>query len=339
MLVNQLAPLALSAGAGCVSTLLPLQLSSTNFDLADPTFNTTYPVAGTFKIEAQLCPPTANASAHNDTLLIAFPGSTYGTEYWNFSFQPETYSFVRYANARGFSVLNVARIGAGKSDHPDPERVLQVGLQVAAEVELVRLARAGNLGFGGKKFSKVVALGHSLSSTILNGVLNAAPDVLDGAILTGYGHVLPAPTVFPGVPAASTGLARFAGLPDGYLTTTTEGRRAFHGPDGTFDPAVLAYDEAHKDLVSQGEWSTIPHFVAPAPRFAGDVLVANGLQDAFACDESTGCAEIARERESYPGARSFESAVIPNSGHDISLALVAPKFFEIVVSWLERHGF
>ncbi|EJD46857.1 hypothetical protein AURDEDRAFT_184117 [Auricularia subglabra TFB-10046 SS5] len=332
MLVTQIAPLALASG-GSIASLIPLNLTSTNYDLSDPSFNTTYAVSGVFKIEAQFFPSTG----HSDTLLIAFPGSTYGTEYWNFPYQPKKYSFVRFANSRGFSVLNVARIGSGKSDHPDPERVLQVGLQVAAEVELAKLARGGKIG--GRKFKNVVGLGHSLSSTILNGVLNAAPDALDGAVFTGFGHSIPPPETFPGVPASSTGLERFAGLPDGYLTTTPDTRRLFYGPDGTFDPAVLAFDEAHKDVVSQGEWLTIPRFVAPAPKFKGHVLVANGLQDFFACDEANACAEIEREREVYSGAASFETAVIENSGHDINLSLVAPKFFEIVVSWLKRHGF
>ncbi|EJD46856.1 hypothetical protein AURDEDRAFT_163920 [Auricularia subglabra TFB-10046 SS5] len=333
-----------NVAARCVQSLVPLRLSATNYDLDDATLNTTVSVSGTFTIEMNYCPPTnaTAALAHADTLLITFPGATYNTLYWDFPFKPETYSFVRYANSGGFAVLNVARIGAGLSDRPEPRDVLQVPLQVSAEIAVADLARKGGIpGAADKKFKKLVGLGHSLSGSILSGVIVSAPKALDGAIFTGFGHVVPPPSDIALIPANQAGVPRLARLPDGYLTTQDAGRASrgwFYGPDGTFDPKVLAYDEATKDTVSVGELSTLGTTLVAAPGFKGHVLAANGRNDAGACVPPS-CDNIFQEAEYYPNAQSFEAVVIPDAGHDINLHLIAPVFYKTLLAWIERHRF
>ena len=46
------------------------------------------------------------------TLQILVHGATYtGTSYWSFPFEPETYSYTRFAAAQGYPTLNYARLG------------------------------------------------------------------------------------------------------------------------------------------------------------------------------------------------------------------------------------
>lgn len=251
-MMRALAALALftasSVSARCLSSLVPLALSAVNFDLDDPSWNTTYPVAGVFTVELEYCAPTNAVSAHTDTLLLSLPGGTYGPLYWDFPFQPENYSFVRHANARGFATLNVARIGSGRSDHPDPLKILQTPLQISAALELIARARAG--AWGGRRYGKIVGLGHSLSSYILNGAIVQDPDALAGIVLTGFAHTIsgqPDVSAFP--QANSVGLERFATLPSGYVTTPSGARSGgLYGLPGTFDDAVVEFDDAHRDL-------------------------------------------------------------------------------------------
>ncbi|EJD46580.1 alpha/beta-hydrolase [Auricularia subglabra TFB-10046 SS5] len=327
---------ATSVSARCLSSLLPLPLSAVNFDLDDPSWSTTYPVSGTFNVAVEYCPPSNAVSSHSNTLLLSLPGGTYGPVYWDFSFQPENYSFVRYANARGFATLNVARIGSGLSDHPDPIKVLQMPLQIAAIVELVERARNGAWE---RPYANIVGLGHSLSSGFVNGVVVQEPTVFDGVVLTGYAHNIinePPVTSFPN--ANTAGIPRFAGLPDGYVTSPRGARSGFYGPAGTYDPEVVEHDEAHKDVVALGEYLTYQRFDPVAPRFRGHVLAANGQYDAITCP-GPACETIKDEARAYLAAASFEAVVVPQSGHDVNLNLGAQQFFETVISWLERHSF
>ncbi|EJD52252.1 hypothetical protein AURDEDRAFT_43103, partial [Auricularia subglabra TFB-10046 SS5] len=300
-------------------------------------------VSGRFTVEVHFCAPTARRAAHADTLLVMAPGATYNTLYWDLPLQPETYSFVRLANSQGFATLSIARVGDGLSSRPDPINVLQLPIQVAAQVEILKLAREGKIpGFRGR-FRNVVGIGHSLSSAILNGVIVEAPQVIDAAIFTGYGHADPSNMLFPTtgfgfIPANEAGIPRFRNLPDGYLTTQNiTSRTVFYGPPGTFDPDVLAFDEAHKDTVSIGEFNTLFTSSVAAPRFRGPVLTVDGAFDTSFCPTQA-CDTLAREAQFYPNARSVEFVVIQGSGHDLNLHLTAPGFFQTLLSWIVRHG-
>ncbi|EJD52238.1 hypothetical protein AURDEDRAFT_56385 [Auricularia subglabra TFB-10046 SS5] len=339
-----------SGRANCVQSIVPVHASATNFNLTglDPTkpvpLKADVPVSGRFTVEVHFCTPTARRAAHADTLLVMAPGATYNTLYWDLPLQPETYSFVRLANSQGFATLSIARVGDGLSSRPDPINVLQLPIQVAAQVKILKLAREGKIpGFRGR-FRNIVGIGHSLSSAILNGVIVEAPQVLDAAIFTGvpgdvkYGHADPSNMLFPTtgfgfIPANEAGIPRFRNLPDGYLTTQNiTSRTVFYGPPGTFDPDVLAFDEAHKDTVSIGEFNTLFTSSVAAPRFRGPVLTfyPNARSVEFGkC--------LQRSRCSY--LLTFLVAVIQGSGHDLNLHLTAPGFFQTLIFWIDRHGF
>ncbi|EJD52242.1 hypothetical protein AURDEDRAFT_134843 [Auricularia subglabra TFB-10046 SS5] len=302
--------------------------------------------SGTFLIQATFCEPIVRNASRANTLLIMSPGATYDSVYWDIQFEPERYSFVRFAAAQGFATLNLARLGNGRSAHPDPLNVVQTPLQAAIQVEILKLAREGRItGSSGRRFRTLVGIGHSLSSFLLNGVIaDAAPGQLQAAIFSGYSHTGPGVSsnlteVVGLLPARQVVPARFRGLASGFLTSHNESTRVvFYGPAGTFDPRALAFDEATKDLVSTGEIGTRGATVGAAPQFRGDVLTINGANDQFFCD-STACTNIVGEAQFYPNAKSVESAVIQNSGHSLNFHLAAPDFFATMLDWLTRHGF
>ncbi|KZV80676.1 alpha/beta-hydrolase [Exidia glandulosa HHB12029] len=334
----------------CTESLASVTASATNFDLSSgsPPENATVPVTGTFNVKLRFCEPTVHVPGHADTLQILVHGLTYSHQYMDPDFEPDTYSWVHWASAHGYATLNMDRLGYGESDHPDPVTVVQNPFGSAFVAQIIRLARDGGVAGAHRPFKKIVYVGHSFGSGIGNEVISTVPDLIDGAILTGVScriHKIgdPGDAVFP--PANEVDPVRFGDLPSGYVTSVDAQARAadFYGPEGTFDPAMLAFDEAHKDTAAFGEFASVTGTKdgivgKPAPDFKGDVFTVAGDSDHFACTEPK-CANLASEEQFYPAARSFEYAVIPNAGHCINLHFTAPILYEIALNWLDRHGY
>src|SRR5579863_8856968 len=110
-----------------------------------------------YTIYSELCNPTSGPS---QAIQLLVPGGSYGHIYWDFPYEPETYSYVHAANAAGYSTLNIDRIGTGLSSHP----LLNVTMGTNAYVihELVQALLAGQIG--NQVFSRVLLVGHSLGS-------------------------------------------------------------------------------------------------------------------------------------------------------------------------------
>lgn len=108
-------------------------------------------------------------------------------------------------------------------------------------------------------------------------------------------------------PANAIDPARFADLPAGYMTTANASSRAasLYGPPGTFDPDIVLYDEANKDVATLGEFLTQAVPAVAAPEFVGDVLTVNGETDLVFCPQPH-CENIKEEAKFYPAARSVE---------------------------------
>ncbi|KZV87987.1 hypothetical protein EXIGLDRAFT_187844 [Exidia glandulosa HHB12029] len=335
------------AESDCAEGMVPLNVSVTNWDLSGLDAVPPRPLVrnvsifGEFSIQVRFCEPTVHVPSHADTLLVVVHGGTYNTLYWDFAYEPETYSFRRFAGAEGFATFNVAMLGRGESEHPDPT-ILQIPLQAALMAELVTQARRGALpGLSRRGFRKIVGISHSLSSRVLNEVLVSFPKAVDAAILTGYAHVWSAPLApFPGfLPARIVVPERFGNLPDKYYTSNNISIRAsLYGPPNTYDPAVLQFDEANKDVVSVAEFATVGVASGKALEFRGDVFAVNGSLDGIFCTPPE-CGNLHDEHQFYPSAQSFESSVIRNAGHDLTLHLNAQMFFETMTKWLGRRGY
>lgn len=299
---------------------------------ADPTL---YNVAGV------LC---TEGSIHNKTVQVTIHGGTYSHLYWDWPYQPETYSYVRRATAAGYAVLNIDRIGSGRSDRPPAEAVT---LPANAHVvhQIVQALRGGNLivpSFGIVRAERVVLVGHSIGS--FTSVTEAATygDV-DGVVVTGAVHAIG--------PDVATALAdfhpasldpRFAGqnIPEGYLTSLPGRRDAryfYYAP--SVDPQVIEVDEQTKETVTLAEVAGLATWGALSSAIHVPVLVVVGDYDTLLCPEPscTGSGAAAAEAGFYAPDSCAEVVVMPDTGHNLNLHVTAPLSYDTILEWMDRR--
>ncbi len=296
--------------------------------------------ATVYNVFGELC---SRGSLRNKTIQIALHGATYSHLYWDWPFQPETYSYVLRATAEGYAVLNLDRIGSGQSDHPPAD---QVTIESNAYVvhQIVQALRGGSLlvqPFGRIRARRVALVGHSLGSVISIQEAGTYQDV-DGVVLTGVSH-----TVTPALGDVSFQPANvdphFAGrdIPDGYVTTLPGTRSIFYNVDdpSSFDHRILRVDERNKETVTLAELNTAVPALALSAMIHVPVLVMVGDSDAAFCNPPT-CTEsgsLAAEPGFYPADACAEAVAIPRSGHDVSLHYTAPRAYTIILRWMNRH--
>ena len=268
------------------------------------------------------------------TVIVTVSGTTYSHLYWDFPLAPDTYSAVRAFAKAGFAVLNFDRIGIGLSSHPSAVAA-SGGANAWILHELMADLRAGKIG--GQSFDKVITAGHSQGSLITL-YEDAVYHDADGLIVTGL----------PGIPLG-TGIAnlftnlipaqsdpRFAGtsVPLGYLTTRAGSRTMFYDL-ASADPAVIAEDEANKDVMPVGELSVVVAF-GETRLIHVPVLSVTGDHDAFFC--GLGCSgpisAPAFQPFLYGPGTCLTSFLVPNAGHDINLHPTAGLWYREAVNWI-----
>jgi pimeloyl-ACP methyl ester carboxylesterase len=295
--------------------------------------------AQVYNVFGVLC---SRGSIRHDTVLITLHGSTYSHLYWDWPFEPETYSFVRCATAAGYAVLDIDRIGIGRSDRP-PAEAVTIGSNAYVVHQIVQALRGGELvvpSFGRIRAERVALVGHSLGSVISIQEAATYGDV-DGVVLTGVSH-----TITPALGEALAALypasldPRFAGvaIPDGYLTTQPGLRDVFyHAPD--YDPQVLALDEETKETTTTGELATALPALGLSGGIHAPVFVLVGDFDLAFCNEPSCSASgsLASEPSFSPADACAEAAIVPNAGHDLNLHYAAPVAYDAVLEWLDRR--
>ncbi len=284
----------------------------------------------------------SRGSIYQKTALVTLHGSTYSHLYWDFPFQPETYSFVRRATAAGYAVLNIDRIGIGRSDHP-PAAEVTIGADAHVVHQIVQVLRGGDLvvpSFGRIRAERVALVGHSLGSVIAIEEAATYGDV-DGIVLTGVSH-----TVTPALGEILSTLypanldPRFASqsLPDGYLTSQPGTRGVFYYLPST-DPLVLAIDEQTKETVTAAELDTAFPALALSNAVHTPVFVIVGdLDTAFCAPPSCSASgSLAVEASLFPADACVETASIADVGHDLNLHFQAQQAYDAVLDWLDRR--
>jgi pimeloyl-ACP methyl ester carboxylesterase len=320
--------LAEAGGFRCKQVTFPVTLS--------PADSTVYDVAGS------LC---AEGSLHRKTLQITIHGGTYSRIYWDWPYQPDTYSYLRRATAAGYAVLNIDRIGNGQSGRP-PAEAVDFTSNAYVVHQIVQALRGGDLvvpSFGRVRAERVVLVGHSMGS--FTSVVEAGTygDV-DGVVVTGALHsfgpdIADVQTLL--YPASLDPLFAGQDIPDGYLTTLpgTRGGRFFYRA-GAFDPQVLALDEQTKDTVTTGELTDLATWAPFTAAIRVPVLVVVGDYDTLFCADPGGCTAtgaLAAEAAFYSPEACAELVAIPETGHDLNLHFSAPATYGVILEWIGRR--
>jgi pimeloyl-ACP methyl ester carboxylesterase len=269
---------------------------------------------------------------------VLLHGGTYDHAYWDWPYQPATYSYVHAATARGFATLNVDRLGHGRSDRPDA-RLLDSAAHGWIVHQLVRVLRDGRIG---PSFRTVVLNGHSMGGIAAEHAAGFGD--VDALIVSGIPADAGAGEPSESEPEADGSDDRlpfwpveqdpgFAGRdwPPGYLTTRPGSRPALFLHEGDHDPAIAEQEEARKDTVSAAELAGVGGEGGPAPGPTdAPVLHVLGRYDALICRATRDC-------RSDPAAAQTPD-IVERSGHSLNLGHGAGEFYELTFSWLASHG-
>lgn len=206
----------------------------------------------------------------------------------------------------------------------------------------------GSLGY-----SQVNLVGHSLGSVISIQEAGTYHDV-NRVVVTGLLHLPMVGLGFAATleslmyPALSDPAFAALKLDVGYLTTIP-GARGADFYSSSADPAVIAYDEATKDVVPLTDLTTLATTWALPPglnvsdSITAPVLVVIGQQDAIFCTDPPllDCAQpsVVRAEEApyYASAASLTVDSIPDTGHDVALHPSADQSFALINQWILAH--
>ena len=191
-------------------------------------------------------------------------------------------------------------------------------------------------------------MGHSYGSVLGNLQATNHPGDISAFILTGYGvSIIPVAAQLPqtGLFPAALYAPRFAGLPPGYLATTSmPGRRSYlWGKPGSYDEAVFQKDFADEDDVGLGELLSIAGGLKEAPQSTAPVYIVTGDSDDVFCLAATcGTGPLSPQAQAcalFPKAASCQYFIPVGTGHMISLHYSAQQSFQKYHAFLAAHGF
>jgi pimeloyl-ACP methyl ester carboxylesterase len=295
--------------------------------------------ATVYNVVGALC---SRGAIQGRTIQIALHGATYSHLYWDWPFEPELYSYVRRATAAEYAVLSLDRIGIGLSDHP-PAAAVTIDVNAFVVHQIVAALRSGDLvvpAFGRVRAGRVALVGHSLGSVISIDEAATYGDV-DGLVLTGVSHeVTPLLGEILGALYPANLDPHFAGrdLPDGYLTSQPGLRTVFYQAP-FYDPQVVAVDEENKETVTTAELDTAFPALDLSTGIHVPVLVVVGDYDRAFCGAPTCSASgtLAAEPSFYPADACVETAIVPETGHDVNLHFHAQTAYDTILDWMDRR--
>jgi alpha-beta hydrolase superfamily lysophospholipase len=256
-----------------------------------------------FDVVGDLCAP---GEVDGRVLQVLVSGSGYGSVYWDFPYEPDTYSYVRAALRAGYAVFNFDRLGYGRSDHP-------FGLLLNVDRHADALAQVKQV---------------------------------DGIVLTGFAHNTNPEFVNAmrtGVDVAAFKGPFVGRLVDPtYLISKADTRGdTFYNLDNA-DPLVVATDELNRQTSAVGEAiSSSKYFGTQSRELTQPVLMLLGENDFVVCGGELDCtdhaAAIAHEAEYFPPEACFEMVVRDNTDHNANLHRDAPENFATILDWIKRR--
>jgi pimeloyl-ACP methyl ester carboxylesterase len=288
----------------------------------------------------ELCTPNTWASGTHD-VDVTTPGATYNQNYYDWP-APATYSYVEKTLQAGRAVFNYDRIGTGDSSHPFGT-TLSIQSDAYVLHQIIQWLRST------QGYTNVTAIGHSYGSVITVDEAGTYNDE-NRVVVTGMLHA-PDPGLaglvtflYPALLDPRTG----AGLNPGYLTTIPNSRSIFYSAPTT-DSTVLAYDNAHPDLVSSTSFATsavvnqTPAGLNVSNNIKAPVLLIDGEDDLFFCGplEIVNCADhsmvLGYESPFYTGAASLTFDSVPHTGHDLTTSTTDDQSFTMINNWITTH--
>ncbi|RSM80595.1 alpha/beta hydrolase [Amycolatopsis sp. WAC 01375] len=326
VLLIALAAGVLAAGGASAATE-PARAACTDLDI---------PVASGLvaaRMHASLCLPSSPAA--DIPLQVLVSGGTYNHTYWSGLGLP-AYSYTARATSAGFATLAVDRIGTGASSHP-LSTLVTASMQADALHQVITRARSG--GLTGQKHARVALAGHSLGS--MAAVIAAArhPADVDALILTGYSHRIAPAELLTSLASMYPAALEGRPLDPGYLTTRPGVRGSLFHATGEVDPAMLAADEATKDVASATELPGVLVGLSrdTSRRITAPVLEANGEKDSWACTavDCTSADSLRAAEQGYFTA-PLTTYVQPHTGHSLALARDGGAFTDFASGWLHH---
>ncbi|SPO00266.1 uncharacterized protein DNG_03111 [Cephalotrichum gorgonifer] len=305
-------------------------------------FNGTKDVTASYEIAATYCTPgRGDSNKHKDTLLIASHGLGYDGSYWDPEIQPERYSFVRHATARGYSVLYYDRLGVGKSTRVSGYEA-QASTQTAILQELTNQLKAGK--HIKSKPKSVVLVGHSYGSALSLGAATADPKIADALVITGlslnstYQNTKGFLQVTQPRIASKQRPQQWGKLDTGYITGVDLYANIlgfFKYP--YFDPKVAQWADDHKAPISISELLSSSGQEGVPTEFKGPTLFITGKYDFIFCQSN--CDDGVLETPADQIFSNFKSISYPESAHGLNLHKNAPGAFKEIIDFLESNGF
>lgn len=294
--------------------------------------------SASYEVYGKLC---YRGNPEGKTVQLLVHGFTLSHIYWDFHYQPETYSYVENVTLDGYATLNIDRIGVRNSSHP-PATQVTANSHVYVLKQIIDKLRSGQIE--GIKFSKVVLVGHSLGS-LLSLIEAGKYKNVDGVMITGILHTFDALNVLKFLasqkPAQQDPLLK--DYPIGYLTLAKEQRKEFfYNPDNT-DPEVYEIDNQTKGTGTIAEFGAFTEGFIPiyAKQIKVPILIVIGEKDRIFCNAIFPCKDankiLKREKLYYSSSAKLEVFVVPNAGHNFNYERTAPQFYNKAKEWLVQN--
>ncbi|KAF8218019.1 Alpha/beta hydrolase family-domain-containing protein [Mycena galopus ATCC 62051] len=343
---------AVDASCGCSPLVIPVHVDvlvpkdpTDTFAGLNSSAGSLRRVDDTYDIYGVFCRPDTMSPKSADVLQLLVHGITYTSQYWSPPVEEfRNYSYAAFSCDHGLSSLAVDWLGVGLSTRPANSSDVQYPTGAAALSQVARHLKTASILPGLPPFKKVIGIGHSAGSGLLNfdAIVEGAQSPFDALILTGSLSVppetLPPLSSFVSSAADDTPL-RWGALDPGYVTTSN--RSAFYPANpAAFSPRMQIFDDFVKDVGTVGTFTQTPTTTLTA-QYTGPVVKIVGSEDQILCTADR-CADVAAlntsEHAGWPAAKSFEVVVEQGSGHDLNLDFLAQGPFNTFLGFVNRFA-
>ncbi|KAJ6576509.1 Alpha/beta hydrolase family-domain-containing protein [Mycena vulgaris] len=352
LLLIQLFVGASGASCGCSSVVIPVHVDvlvpkdpTDEFGGLKSNSSSLRRVNDEYKMHGVFCQPHTIPVQNSEVLQLLVHGVTYNSQYWSPPIEEfRNYSYAAFSCDRGLSSLAIDALGAGLSSHPANASDVQYPTGAAALSQLARHLKKSALLPGVKPFKKIIGIGHSAGSALLNfgAIVDGTRSPFDGLILTGsviFDHGPSSLSMFPSARDADP--LRWGALDPAYLTTSNDRTFFYPADPTTFSPRMLQFDAFTKDIASVSMILQVATTSVPALEYMGPVAKVIGSEDQISCQAGS-CMNVsaltAAERVTWPAAQSFELVVSQGSGHDINLDFFASGALNTVFGFAKKFS-